>query len=76
MKRKRTVSLYKHIFNVDSPARSLNMTLYFLARYIATGKTINGTLLSRIFCQGASLLSVIYSTVDGPQATVENNGVD
>jgi len=71
--RTRTLSLYKRIFNVESPTRSLNM--YFLARYIATGETIDGTLLSRIVCQGASPLSVIYTSVNVPRAPAENSGV-
>ena len=48
----RSRSLYSRIFNIDSPARDLN--LFFLESYITTGKTFPGTLCHNIVKQGSS----------------------
>jgi len=55
----RVLSLYKRVFNVDSPTKCLNM--YFISRYIAGGDLIDGTLIANIIKLGISPISAIFN---------------
>ena len=53
-----TSSLFSRIFNMDGPGRDLST--YFLATYLTTGKLYEGTLLQQIVSTGFSPLNVIF----------------
>ena len=49
-----TISLWKRIFNVGSPARDLCRPICFLSKYVLNGKCIPDTLMGRVVKLGFS----------------------
>jgi len=50
--KRQSLMLYYRIFSIDSPCRDLCSELLY--KFMSTGRTVNGTLLHRIVCNGYS----------------------
>jgi hypothetical protein len=56
--RNQATSLFHRLCNIDSPTRDLNM--YFMSRYVLTGKVTKGTLIANILNMGMSPLNTAF----------------
>ena len=69
----RILSLYKRVFNVESPTKRLN--IYFLARYMAGDGCIHGTLISRVCNLGISPLEALLKNAKNVNVDVGDAGL-
>ena len=70
---RRTLSLFRNIIQIQSPARDL--CDYFLALYISSGKLYDGTLTERLISSGHSVTQIISDSDEPHYNPRSENGI-